>query len=56
MDSEEGRGREREQEGVNVGQNTRTCGLWDTHIQEYIITSSSQITSSTHLYWTEITY
>ena len=54
---EEGRGRRgmhgegaREQEGVHVGQNTRTCGLWDTHIQEYIITSSSHITSSTHLY------
>ena len=53
----EKKGRERdgeeasEQEGVNVGQNTRrTCGLWDTHIQEYIITSSSHITSSTHLY------
>ena len=52
MESEEGRGREREQEGVNVGQNTRTCGFWDTHIQEYmyIIASSSHITSSTHLY------
>ena len=58
-ESEGGREREermdgegaREQEGVHVGQNTRrTCGLWDTHIQEYIITSSSHITSSTHLY------
>ena len=37
--------RAREQEGVNVGQNT--CGI---HIQQYIITSSSCITSSTHLY------
>ena len=36
----------REQEDVNVGQNTRrTCGLWDTHIQQYIITSSSHITT-----------
>ena len=51
----EGRVREgegaREHKGVNVGHNTRrTCGLWDTHIQQYIITSSSHMTCSTHLY------
>ena len=50
MEGERGRWREREQEGVNVGQNTRTCGLWDIHIQQYIITSSSHMTCSTHLY------
>ena len=50
MESEEGKG-SKGARGRNVGQNTRrTCGLWDTHIQEYIITSSSHITSSTHLY------
>ena len=38
-EGERGRRREREQDGVNVGQNTRTCGLWDIHIQQYIITS-----------------